>query len=138
VDHATALASRVGLEGVTIGQLADRLGMSKAGVLGHFGSKQALQLAAFRQATQAFTARVWTQASGRQPGLTRLASVCDAWLAYLADDTLPGGCFLTAASCEFDGRPGAVRDAIAAALTRWLVPHQATFARSMMRRSRSS
>jgi AcrR family transcriptional regulator len=118
VYRATATAGRVGLEGVTIGTLAGDLQMSKAGVLGHFPTKTAIQLAAVDRAVADFVAHVWVPASTTPPGLARLEAIADAWLTYLA--TLPGGCFFTAASCEFDGRPGPVRDAVAAAVRAWL------------------
>ncbi len=119
LDRAVNRASTEGLEGLTIGRLAEDLGMSKAGVLGHFGTKQALQLAVLTEAIEVFRQAVWRPAADLDPGLPRLAAICDSWIAYLASDTFPGGCFLTAASCEFDGRPGPVRDAVADALTRW-------------------
>ena len=120
VRHATDLASHMGLEGVTIGRLASDLGMSKAGVLGHFGSKEALQLAALDAAVEDFVGRVWVPAASAPAGLQRLRALCDTWLDYLASGDLPGGCFLTAAACEFDGRPGPVRDAVATAVNAWL------------------
>lgn len=119
LDRAVDVASIKGLEGLTIGLLAEDLRMSKAGVIGHFGTKQALQLAALDQAIDVFRRTVWQPAAELQPGLPRLTATCDSWIAYLASSTFPGGCFLTAASCEFDGRPGPVRDAIADALARW-------------------
>src|SRR5688500_9465082 len=110
VAEAHARASTVGLEGVTIGTLADDLHMSKAGVLGHFRTKTAIQLAAVDRAVEDFVAHVWVPAG--------VAAICEAWLDYLA--SRPGGCFFTAASCEFDGRPGPVRDAVAQAVRAWL------------------
>jgi len=119
LDRAVDVASIEGLEGLTTGRLAKHLRMSKAGVFGHFGTKEALQLAALSQAIEVFRRTVWQPAADLQPGLPRLAAICDSWIAYLTGNTFPGGCFLTAASCEFDGRPGPVRDAIAGALARW-------------------
>jgi len=86
----------------------------------HFPSKQQLQLEALAHALERFTELVWIPAADRRPGLERLLALCDAWIHYLAGDSFPGGCFLTAASSEFDGREGPVRDAIRAALERWL------------------
>lgn len=130
LERAVDVASIVGLEGLTIGHLAEDLRMSKAGVLGHFGTKEALQLAALSEAIDVFRRAVWLPAVDLQPGLPRLVAICDSWIAYLAGNTFPGGCFLTAASCEFDGRPGLVRDAVAEALTRWQrrLEHEATAA----------
>lgn len=105
---------------MTIGRLADALGLSKAGVIGPFGSKQALQLAVLRQAVRIFVEHVWTPAAHRAAGRARLLAVCEAWIAYLTDCPLPGGCFITTASTEWDAREGPVRDAVADAQRRWL------------------
>jgi AcrR family transcriptional regulator len=120
VEHGTRQASIEGLEGMTIGRLAEGLGLSKAGVVGPFGSKQALQLAVLGEAVRVFTERVWTPAAGRPAGRPRLLAVCERWVAYLADCPLPGGCFITTASTEWDAREGPVRDAVAGAQRRWL------------------
>lgn len=116
------IASVEGLEGLTIGRLATALDMSKAGVVGHFGSKEGLQLSVLDAAAQIFRREVpqrAAQATRATPGLARLHAICDAWLSYLERKVFPGGCFFTAAACEFDGRPGPVREAIAAHLTTW-------------------
>jgi AcrR family transcriptional regulator len=120
LDRSVDVASVDGLEGLTIGRLADDLRMSKAGVLGHFGSKEALQLAALQQAVAVFTREVWEPASHAPAGRARLLAVADHWMSYHERDVFPGGCFVTAASCEFDDRPGRVRDALAANHRRWL------------------
>jgi AcrR family transcriptional regulator len=119
VEHARDVASVEGLEGVTIGRLADELGMSKAGVIGHFGSKVELQRAALRAAQDVFAREVVGPADGMRPGLARLLTICDAWVAHVTRPAFPGGCFFTAASVEFDGRPGVVRDEIRTGLRRW-------------------
>ncbi len=119
VDETVARASVEGLEGVTIGGLAEELRMSKAGVIGHFGTKQSLQLAAVNEAVGMFRRAVWEPAAGAEPGLERLEAIADAWLSYLDGEVFPGGCFLTAAAAEFDGRPGPVREAIDEALSLW-------------------
>ena len=120
VDRAVDLSSVEGLEGLTIGRLAAEMQMSKAGVIGHFGNKETLQLETLDAATRVFIREVWQPPAHLEPGLPRLLGVCDAWISYLDRGVFPGGCFLTAASTEFDGRPGPVHDAIAAALARWL------------------
>jgi AcrR family transcriptional regulator len=119
VAAAVARGSVDGLEGITIGKLATSLRMSKAGVIGHFGNKEALQLAALEQAIRTFRAEVWDPVAGKPEGIVRLRAVARAWLSHLQGDTFPGGCFLTAASTEFDGRPGPVRDAVDSALSLW-------------------
>ncbi len=120
VVHGTRQASIEGLEGMTIGRLATALGLSKAGVIGPFGSKRALQLAVLGEAVRVFTAEVWMPVARVPAGRARLRAVCERWIAYLADCPLPGGCFITTASTEWDAREGPVRDAVAVAQRRWL------------------
>ena len=109
-----------GLEGLTIGRLAGEIGMSKSGLIRHFGSKEGLQLAALDAAVDLFRREIWDRAAGEPPGLARLRALCEAWISYLERDLLPGGCFLTAAATEFDGRGGPVREATRRAWARWL------------------
>lgn len=109
----------MGLEGLTIGSLADGLGMSKSGVLGPFGSREQLQAAALRHAGGIFRTTVVDPLDGVPPGADRLARLIDAWIGYLAECPFPGGCFVTAASTELDGRPGPLRDQVRTAVTAW-------------------
>jgi AcrR family transcriptional regulator len=120
VERALTLGSVDGLEGLTIGRLADDIGMSKSGLIRHFGSKEALQLAALDAAVDLFRREIWERAAGEPAGLARLRALCEAWISYLERDLLPGGCFLTAAATEFDGRGGPVREATRKAWARWL------------------
>ncbi len=120
LDQAVALASLVGLEGLSIGVLADRLEMSKSGMAGRFGSKEQLQLATLEQAAEVFRQTVYEPAAGAPPGLRRLRAICECWLAYLADCPFPGGCFLTTASVEFDAREGPVKERVKQLMARWL------------------
>jgi len=117
---AVQLASVEGLEGLTIGRLADRLGMSKSGLVGRFGSKQQLQLATLDRAADMFRRTVYEPAAAASPGLARLSAICDAWVAYLGRPPFAGGCFLTTAMVEFDARPGPVNDAVKELMRRWL------------------
>jgi AcrR family transcriptional regulator len=119
VARATDMASVAGLEGVTIGRLASDLGMSKAGVIGQFGSKGELQMAALDAASQAFVAAVWAPAADRAPGLPRLLAICDAWVDYVARPPYQGGCFFTAVSTEFDTRGGPVHEAVQGRGRQW-------------------
>ncbi|MFD8542483.1 TetR/AcrR family transcriptional regulator [Streptomyces sp. NPDC059649] len=121
VERGIALASVEGLEGLTIGRLATDLKMSKAGVLGHFGTKEALQLATLQGAAAAFSRLVWAPVAHEKPGLPRLRAACETWIAYLETgrDIFPGGCFFTVASTEFDARGGLVRDAVVRLLRAW-------------------
>ncbi|MEU5049212.1 TetR/AcrR family transcriptional regulator [Streptomyces sp. NPDC021096] len=121
VERAIAVASVEGLEGLTIGRLATDLGMSKAGVLGHFGTKEALQLATLEGASAVFARTVWERAQHEEPGLPRLRAVCDAWIAYIETEReiFPGGCLFTTAAVEFDARSGPVREAVARLFRGW-------------------
>lgn len=121
IDRGVAIASVDGLEGLTIGRLAADLGMSKAGVLGHFGTKQTLQLATLEQASAVFSRVVWERAEHEEPGMPRLRAICDAWISYLEEEReiFPGGCLFTTASVEFDARGGLVRDAVARLFRVW-------------------
>lgn len=110
VRDAVDEASRVGLEGLTVGSLARRLGMSKAGLVGPFGSRERLLEAALDQASAIFEAAVFEPLADLPPGLYRLERLIGAWVDYLADCPFPGGCFVTAASFELDGRPGPLRE----------------------------
>lgn len=109
---ATALASEVGLEGLSIGALADRLGLSKSGLFAHFGSKEELQVATVREVQARFAAAVYAPALAAPRGLPRLRVVFDRWLEWPGSDDQPGGCVLLAAAAEYDDQPGAVRDVL--------------------------
>ena len=107
-----------GLEGLTIGRLAGDLDMSKAGLIGHFGSKERLQLAALESANERFRREVWEPVKDQEPGLGRLRALCDAWVAYLEKPVFPGLLFAAAAT-EFDDRSGPVREQLASGARRW-------------------
>lgn len=120
LDRAVDLASVEGLEGLTIGRLADDLGMSKSGLFAHFGSKEELQLATIQAAGERFVTEVFRPALREPRGYPRLMAICRAWVSYVGRSVFPGGCFFAAASFEFDGRPGLVRAAIAKAMDEWI------------------
>lgn len=120
LDAAVQVASVMGLDGVTIGSLADELGMSKSGLVGRFGSKQELQLATLERAASIFREVVYDPAASVPAGLARLNAICDAWITYLARPPFPGGCFMTTVSVEFDARGGPVADAVRKFMRRWL------------------
>jgi len=117
---AVDLASVEGLEGLTIGRLADELKMSKSGLFAHFGSKEELQLATIEMARQIFVEHVVRPALAGPEGIQRLIILCQGWLGHVEGKVFKGGCFFTAASLEFDSRGGPVRDAIAATMKTWL------------------
>jgi AcrR family transcriptional regulator len=131
VRAAVDLASVSGLDGITIGRLAGDLGMSKSGLIGRFGDKEALQRDVLAAAVERFTDSVWRPAQAAEPGMARLEAIVDAWIAHLRDGVFPGGCFVTTASVEFDARPGPLHDDVAAVVRRWLgvLEHEAERAR---------
>jgi AcrR family transcriptional regulator len=112
-------ASVEGLEGLTIGRLAEETRMRKSTIFSLVGSKQDLQMATLKAAVQQFTNEVWEPIADERPGLPRLLALCDSWLSYHEREVMPGGCFLTTATIEYDARPGPLRDAIARAMKRW-------------------
>jgi len=115
---AVELASREGLEALTIGKLSEALEMSKAGLFAHFGSKEELQLATVESARKVFIERAVAPAFQAEAGISRLLALCERWLDY--SESFEGGCFFAAASSEFDGRPGPVRDRVAECMKEWL------------------
>lgn len=116
---AADIASVSGLSGLTIGSLADSLGMSKSGLFAHFGSKEDLQLATLEAARELFETRVVETAAHHAPGLARLQGLVEAWTRYVESGVFRGGCFFAAASAEFDDRPGRIRDRVAELTERW-------------------
>ena len=120
LHEAVQLASVHGLEGLSIGQLAEATGMSKAGLFAHFGSKEELQLATVHAARGLFVEEVVVPSLEAEEGLPRLCRVVREWFRYGCQGVFRGGCFFAAASTEFDGRPGPVRDSIAGARRDWI------------------
>jgi AcrR family transcriptional regulator len=119
LDAAGRLATVEGLEGLTIGRLADQIGMSKSGLYAHFGSKEELQLATVAAAEQVFEADVVSPAQAFDPGIPRLNAYCERFLWHIERGVFPGGCFFTSVITEFDTRPGRVRDRVAAYIGEW-------------------
>jgi AcrR family transcriptional regulator len=120
LERAVEVASEEGLEGLTIGRLSSELGLSKSGLFGHFGSKEELQLAAVDAASAIFLREVIQPALAEPEGAPRLRAYCDRWVGYLERKVFSGGCFFAAASTEFDGRPGPVRDRVRDGQRAWL------------------
>jgi AcrR family transcriptional regulator len=120
VGHALSLASEVGLAGVTIGTLADRVGMSKSGLFAHFESKEALQIAVLDHAVERFVALVVAPALKEKRGEPRVRALLRRWLEWARADFMPGGCIFVASIAELDDRPGPVRDRLAACQRDWL------------------
>lgn len=117
---AVNIASVDGLDGLSIGRLAAELGISKSGLIGHFGTKEELQLATIRAARAIFVQTIIEPSLQLAPGLAQVQALLDGWLEYSSDRRFPGGCFFARASHEYAARPGAVRDALAAVDEEWL------------------
>jgi AcrR family transcriptional regulator len=124
LDTAVQIASSEGLEGLSIGRLANELGASKSGVFAHFGSKTDLQLATVDAAREIFIDEV-IGGSREGPGIGGLLDLTEAWLSYMEREVFQGGCFFAASSLEFDSRPGPVRDRIASMMGEWLLALEA-------------
>src|SRR3954470_9312289 len=110
LDQAVRLASRDGLEGLTIGTLSTELGLSKSGLFAHFGSKDELQLQVLQAAVERFEETVTRPALSAPRGEPRIQPGFEHWLDWEDNPAMPGGCLLIAASVEFDDRPGPQRD----------------------------
>jgi AcrR family transcriptional regulator len=117
---AADLATVDGIGGLSLGRLADAVGMSKSGLFAHFGSKEELQLATIETANDIFNARVVEPASSATSGLERLRLLAEGYLRYIEVDTFPGGCFFASVLSEVDMHPGPVRDRLTLFLTDWL------------------
>lgn len=115
LDEAVRLASREGLDGLTIGTLSSELGLSKSGLFAHFGSKEELQLKVLEEAVERFERIVIRPALAAPRGEPRIRALFENWLAWENDSGMPGGCLLIAASVELDDRPGLQRDFLAQA-----------------------
>jgi AcrR family transcriptional regulator len=120
LERSVQMASREGLEGLTIGKLATDLNVHKSSVFALFGSKEELQLATLAAARRILIEQVIAPGLASQEGLARLVRMGEAWWDYLASDVFVGGCFLCAASTEMDGRSGPVRDAVANVMREWV------------------
>jgi AcrR family transcriptional regulator len=127
LDEAVQIASAEGLEGLSIGRLAEALGVSKSGLFAHFGSKLDLQVDTVKAARDVFVDEVLGAASA-DGGIDEVLSLTDAWLDYMEREVFRGGCFLVAASVEYDSRPGPVRDEIVGLVSEWLMGLEAAIA----------
>ncbi len=114
IDRAYLLAGRLGVEGLTIGSLADELKLSKSGLFAHFGSKEDLQLAVLQEGERRFQELVIKPALKAPRGLPRFKKLFELWLDWGTNPANPGGCVFIAASAELDDREGRVRDYLVA------------------------
>lgn len=119
VDAALGLATQIGLEGLSIGALAEVTRMSKSGVFAHFGSREELQISVIRDYFARFEAEVFYPALEQPRGLPRLRAMFDNWMKRVAVE-IQSGCIFISGAVEFDDRPGPVRDALANSVQTWL------------------
>lgn len=121
LEAALGLASHVGLEGLSIGALAEVTGMSKSGVFAHFGSREELQISVIREYHARFEEEVFFPALSKPRGLPRLREMFECWLRRVSIE-VDSGCIYISGAVEFDDRPGIVRDALVSMVQTW---HQA-------------
>jgi AcrR family transcriptional regulator len=120
LQAAARLATVEGIDGLSIGRLAEHTGMSKSGLFAHFGSKEELQLAAIETAERIFDEDVVTPARAAPEGIARLEALCDRFLSHVGRRVFPGGCFFASVAAELDTRPGPVRDRVVAVAQDWM------------------
>ena len=119
VDAALGLATQIGLEGLSIGALAEVMRMSKSGVFAHFGSREELQISVIREYHARFEEEVFYPALARPKGLPRLKALFKNWMNRTSVE-IDSGCLFISGAVEFDDRPGPVRDALAGSVKTWL------------------
>ncbi len=118
LDAALGLASQMGLEGLSIGALAEVTRMSKSGVFAHFGSREELQISVVREYHAKFKEEVFVPAMRQPRGLPRLRALFDLWVRRVSVE-IDSGCLYISGAVEFDDRPGPVRDALVAMVQSW-------------------
>jgi AcrR family transcriptional regulator len=118
LDAALGLASQMGLEGLSIGALAELMQMSKSGVFAHFGSREELQISVIREYHARFEDEVFAPAIREPRGLPRLTALFDRWVRRVSLE-LDSGCIYISGAVEFDDRPGPVRDALVSMVQTW-------------------
>ena len=118
VDAALDVASRNGLEGLTIGMLADRMGMSKSGVFAHFGSREELQMAVLKSYQQHFEQEVFLPSLKEARGIVRLTSMFERWVRRVSVE-IAAACMYISGAVEYDDRPGPIRAELLAMVQTW-------------------
>jgi AcrR family transcriptional regulator len=127
VDAALGLATQIGLQGLSIGAVAEITQMSKSGVFAHFGSREELQISVVREYHQRFEDEVFYPALQAARGLPRVRALFDNWMQRTSVE-IDSGCIYISGAVEFDDRPGPVRDAIASSVNTWLAAMQRAIA----------
>jgi len=120
LDEALRLVSKAGLDGLTIGTLAEATGMSKSGLFAHFGSREELLLAVLAHGQAQFVDVVFQPALAKPRGLPRLRAMFVHWLDWTESAELPGGCPMIGGATEFDDKPGPVREMLAGGQRSWI------------------
>jgi AcrR family transcriptional regulator len=118
LDAALGLASHMGLEGLSIGALAEVTQMSKSGVFAHFGSREELQISVVREYHARFEEEVFYPALREPRGLPRLRALFEHWVKRVSVE-IDSGCIYISGAVEFDDRPGPVRDALVSMVRAW-------------------
>lgn len=120
LETAARRATVEGLDGLSLGRLAQETGMSKSGLFAHFGSKEELQLATIAAAEVVFNEEVLAPAMARPEGVARVRALSEGFLSHVERSVFPGGCFFASAAAELDTRPGPLRDRIAEVYSGWV------------------
>jgi AcrR family transcriptional regulator len=118
LDVALVLASRDGLEGLTIGLLADKMNMSKSGVFAHFGSREDLQIEVLKLYHHQFEQEIFYPSIQKPRGLPRLRALFDGWIKRVSIE-IASGCIFISGAVEYDDRPGAIRDELVGMVQAW-------------------
>jgi len=118
LEAALGLASHMGLEGLSIGALAEVTQMSKSGVFAHFGSREELQISVIREYHGRFEEEVFFPAIQAPRGLPRLRALFERWIRRVSVE-VDSGCIYISGAVEFDDRPGPVRDALVGMVRAW-------------------
>ena len=120
LEEAARLATVEGLDGLSLGRLADGVGMSKSGLFAHFGSKEELQLATVETASEIFDELVVEPAAAAANGVERIRALTEGFLRHVEVAVFPGGCFFASVAAELDTRSGPVRDMALAVVGEWI------------------
>ncbi len=120
IEAALGLATQIGLEGLSIGALAEITQMSKSGVFAHFGSREELQISVIREYFSRFEQEIFYPALQAERGLPRVRALFGNWMKRVAVE-IQSGCIFISGAVEFDDRPGPVRDALASSVQTWLL-----------------
>lgn len=119
VEAALVLATQVGVEGLSIGAVADATGRSKSGVFAHFGSREELQISVVREYFLQFEQEIFYPSLTQPRGLPRVKALFENWMKRVAVE-IQSGCIFISGAVDFDDRPGVVRDELASSVRIWL------------------